>query len=226
MKRVPPEHQLYHAWLQCDGAKKRLNSLKRMARQYKKEPGRFAMEKKAGKVIQARWPRPIPDTWGVNVFQFANGLRSTLNYIATELAVKHLGGKRKPSSLTQFPICDKSGSERGGFEYQLTRQLVDVLPDAILEVEYFQPYHRLDRPETHLLAILRELSNDTKHNFLVQPQGRPWTIIEGPAELRIRRFNNGAIYMVVSRINALYQYQSETRRVVIGIHVVSTLASV
>lgn len=201
MKRIPPAHPLYHAKLQCDGAKQRLDALKKRIGRYKNDPFRFAAKKENGK-IEAHWPRPIPDTWGTVIFQFADGLRSSLNYIAWELAKKHLNGEREPRYSTQFPICDTPGDARGGFGYQLTRQIADVLPAAIQDIDYFQPYHRPDRPDTHLLAILREMSNSTKHRFIIQPQGRPWAVIEGPAQIRIRRLHNGDFQMVVTRTNA------------------------
>jgi len=105
------------------------------------------------------------------VSEIAHDLRAGINYIAWQLAVKNLGGVRKPSRQTQFPICDSPGDANGGFRYQLSKQMSDILPSAIPDIEYFQPYHRPDRPETHLLAVLRELSNSTNHRFLIQPQG-------------------------------------------------------
>ncbi|HEX73885.1 MAG TPA: hypothetical protein G4N93_01885 [Dehalococcoidia bacterium] len=91
-----------------------------------------------------------------------------MNYVAWELSVKHMrdiGAGREPSGQTQFPICDTLAS------YTRTRQqqIPDILPTALPEIERVQPYNRTDWPETHLLSILRELSNKTSHRFVIQP---------------------------------------------------------
>jgi hypothetical protein len=199
MKRIPPSHILYHSRVQCDGAKRELNALKRRIGRYKTDPLKLTAQKNKRK-RKYKWPPPIPDIWGTIVFNIANHLRASLNYIAWQLAVKNLAGSREPNGNTQFSICDGSGNSRGEFGYQLTHQLIDVLHTAIGDIEYFQPYHRAYRPETHLLAVLRELSNKTKHRVIIPAQGQPLPIIQGPAQLRIR-FYNGEPRIIVTRTN-------------------------
>ena len=188
MKRIPPSHILYHSRLQCDGAKRDLNALKRRVARYKENPLRMTPHKSKGQTT-LKWPPPVPDSWGPIVFNIANSLRASINYIAWELAIKHLAGMRDPSGDTQFPICDCPGNTKGGFQRQIEKQLADVYPPAIPDIEYFQPYNSTDRPETHLLAVLRELSNKTKHRFIMPPQGRPWTVIEGPVRIHFPLHN-------------------------------------
>ena len=199
MKHIPPSHILYHSRLQCDGAKRDLNALKRRISNYKISPLRMTPQKNKGKVTHT-WPPPIPDIWGQIAFNIANSLRASINYITWQLAIKHLAGTRTPSDNTQFPICDCPGNTRGGFQYQISKQLADVFPPAIADIEYFQPYNRTNRPETHLLSVLREISNKTKHRFIIPTQGIIMPIIKGPAQMHIS-FHNGHPCIRTTRIN-------------------------
>ena len=137
-----------------------------------------------------------PVAWALMVSDAANNLRAALDFTTHQLALKHLGSTREPRNV-QFPICDHPGQ----FDYTVKNQLSDVLPSAIPDLESFQPYHRRCRPKNHLLAILRELSNKTKHRFLIQPYltggvpGIYWR------DVWLERLDDGSLKHVSTRAN-------------------------
>ena len=168
---INPSHPLYDAELQTRNAKRRLGNLKGSITRFRRKSatslGRITeVDGRPVKVYQ--WPPPAPDLWGTILSDFANSLRSTLNYIAWELAVENMrktGQSRKPSDQTQFPICDRPDN----YQHRNTRrQIADILPEAIPEIERVQPYNKGNQPNNYLLSVLRELNNPMKHRFIIQ----------------------------------------------------------
>ena len=112
------------------------------------------------------WPPPAPEhEWALLVGDTAGNLRRALNQIAWQLAVKNVGPSREPDNRTQFPIW----SDQGDFEKNGKRQWRDILPAALGEIKAVQPYNRSTWPNTHLLSVVRELSDKANHRFLVKP---------------------------------------------------------
>jgi hypothetical protein len=103
------------------------------------------------------------------VSDVATNLRAALDFIAWQLAIKRLreeGESREPRN-TLFSICS---SPKAFLHHKTKGQLADVLKDSLPLIESFQPYSGSERPENHLQAILRELSNITKHRALIRPR--------------------------------------------------------
>ena len=160
------------------------------------------------RIVPGRELRPdnhSPIVWALILSDAANNLRATLDFMAYQLAVKHLVAKHvthEPSDTIQFPICDYPGNKRGQFDWFVKNRLADMLPSAIPTLERFQPYNRGNSPKNDLLTVLRELSNKTKHRFLLQPY-----LVGGvPGSLRgsvwLERLNNGDVKYVATRTNS------------------------
>ena len=119
------------------------------------------------------WPPPAPTSWPLILSDVATNLRAALDFVAWQLALRRIredGLSGEPRRITGFSICDSPGNSSGGFANHVDNgPLTDVLQAAIPIIASFQPYPTPQRPENHLLAILRELSNLTKHRVLIQP---------------------------------------------------------
>ena len=163
-----PSHPLHEAQLKCDTASRHLRSLKMSVTKYKNNPAPlFKTASQDGRTTECmRWPRPAPESWGTMLSDFAVNLRSALDFIAWQLAVKHYRDSAQagsPGRYTKFPICDSADD----YAKQSLRSLRDVLPGALPLIERLQPYNQNTLPETRLLSLLRELANTTKHQSII-----------------------------------------------------------
>ena len=86
-------------------------------------------------------------------------LRSTLDYLVWQLV---LVGGRKPGRKTSFPIVKREKD----WAVQGEAALRGVPEEWAQLIEAMQPFHRLERPDLHPLAILEHVNNLTKHRFL------------------------------------------------------------
>ena len=89
-------------------------------------------------------------------------MRASLDYIAWELVIANPAISKEPSRNTAFPIIDTIP-----INFKDNKAVKDILPQAIPIIEGMQPYHRANWPELSFLSILRELSNITKHRFII-----------------------------------------------------------
>jgi hypothetical protein len=168
VSQIPSSHPLHGANLRCARAKTHIGALKRSVSRFQREPLR-TINYQSENFQYAGWPPPAPDTWSLIVSDVAVNLRAALDFITWQLAMKHLrdtGESRDPGRSTAFSITN----DLRAFEAQRIRQLKDVLPAAIPEIESFQPYNKDDGLEASLLELLRELSNFTKHRALIRPR--------------------------------------------------------
>ena len=131
--------------------------------------------------VQQHWPPPPPTSWGPIVKDYASALRAALNFVAWQLALKNVGNTRDPIKRTQFPIWETLP------DYQIKGkgQVRDILPAALPDIERFQPYNRKQWPETHLLTLLRELSDKTSHRILFEPKSVPELILPPKATILV-----------------------------------------
>ena len=176
MISIPPGHELYDARLHIEWAKKHLDSLKASIAGYAdaaRTPHVFEEEINGERRTVVSWPPPAPlDDWARITADFARNLRAGLNFVAWQLAVKHVGDIHE---RTQFPIW----SDKEDFKAKGRRQWRDILPAALDHIKYVQPYNRTERPETDLLTLLRELSDKPNHRFLVKPRSSTNLILSG-----------------------------------------------
>jgi hypothetical protein len=100
---------------------------------------------------------PIPDKARILIGEIANGLRSSLNYLASRLSELDCGVKRKSAQL-QFPI--EASKER--FVGQRKNYLAGISDAHVAAIERLQPYNGCD-----WMAHLQRLSNLHKHEDLI-----------------------------------------------------------
>ena len=88
-----------------------------------------------------------------------SNLRATLDYLVWQLV---LAAGRRPGKRTGFPVVRREKD----WEVQSRAALHGVDPRWVAEIEYLQPYRRVERPSLHPLAILDHVNNLNKHRFL------------------------------------------------------------
>ena len=114
---------------------------------------------------------PLPPTWGAIVGDIVHNLRSALDYVVYELAVKGSGHPDRDN--TAFPISKTLAAytDRRGKAKQSYRDicLVGVAEQWKSEIDKLQPYETSGRAE---LAALAFLSNRNKHRTGVRVRWR------------------------------------------------------
>lgn len=88
-----------------------------------------------------------------------SNLRATLDYLAWQLV---LAAGQRPGKRTGFPVVRREKD----WEVQSQASLHGVDPRWIAEIEFLQPFRRLEQPSHHPLAILDHVNNLNKHRFL------------------------------------------------------------
>lgn len=113
--------------------------------------------------------RPPPVTLGPVFGDVVHNLRSALDHIAWNLALRNLiESEREPFELTSFPIMLNF---TGGSIKNFWDSVIDVLPVAIPDILDLQPAHSSD-PSAHHLAVLTRLWNADKHRFNIKIPSR------------------------------------------------------
>jgi hypothetical protein len=160
--------RLADAWAKLERAKRHVDSLRVGV-------GRFAdgqshpleirrhFDPKRSAIVYTAWPG-IPDDAGLMVGDAVSNFRSSINYVAWQLAIDYLG--REPDDAEarniQFPILDRS--KEHSWPSHPHRKLMRA--DAADIAENFQPFHVEPTPPPELfsaLRILEILSNHDKH---------------------------------------------------------------
>ncbi|HCK83672.1 MAG TPA: hypothetical protein DHW63_03890 [Hyphomonadaceae bacterium] len=101
-----------------------------------------------------------PARFGVIAGEVIHHLRSSLDHIVWQLAVKKIGA---PSPRLQFPIFTK----QDGYNDALKRgALRGIGPAALAVLENLQPFKQ-PTPADTILAVVQELNNIDKHRLLV-----------------------------------------------------------
>jgi hypothetical protein len=144
------------AFLRIDRADEHLADLKEAIDRYlKAHPNAFVVRVEGMTVSPMAMPsKPPPRTTGILIGEFAQNLRTALDYLAFQLAWFDSG----PSAerRTQFLIEDRPK----GFKDR-KRFLEGLSPTHVAMIERLQPYNG-----AKWLAILRDISNTDKHNVL------------------------------------------------------------
>lgn len=117
------------------------------------EPTDRAVVYRIERVIQ------IGEDWPLIVGDAVHDLRSALDHLMWQLAIKHLGRTPTKSEAPniQFPEIRKLG------DFHRSRFLRYVSPSDIDRLKAFQPYRRLKKGQLHPLPKLVKLSNIDKH---------------------------------------------------------------
>lgn len=105
--------------------------------------------------------------WGVIAGDILNNLRSALDHLVYALATLKTPdpkGTRFPVFIHERPSAEVP--EDRAYRPTGVRQIRDV-PDICKSMfEIYQPYKRPDRPEWHILEVMRVLSNEDKHKLV------------------------------------------------------------
>jgi hypothetical protein len=111
------------------------------------------------------------DPFSLIVGDIVHNIRSSLDYIAFELACANHGSlSQEEARSSQFPILgdvDKNGvSGTGPARFRSSSMIQYVSSSAQALIESVQPYHLGGKFREHPLWILNELVNIDKHRFL------------------------------------------------------------
>ena len=122
-----------------------------------------------------------------------HNLRSALDHLVYQLAVKATDGNPSRPNQLQFPICDhrKTKGRKKGFRESARRQLVDVPPFYKAQIEALQPYPRRKGDPNAALGLLRDFSNHDKHRLLL------------PGIVMMRRFKMGLNLVTFDMVNSM-----------------------
>lgn len=140
--------------------------------------------------------RPPPVTLGPVFGDVVHNLRSALDHIAWNLALRSLVGTGlEPYESTAFPLIETFSRNNVERFWTLAQ---DILPDAIPQVAELQPA-RHSEPSLHQLAVLNRLWNADKHRVnvkipsrqyipeLATPGGQVERLKDGTRRIRIPR---------------------------------------
>ncbi len=105
-----------------------------------------------------------PAHLSVVIGDIVNNLRSSLDHLAWQLVIANGGTPRTSPPTTQFPLHGSRTMSNG--KLRKIEVAGGVAPKALAVVESLQPYHRVQDPGKHPLALLAELSNIDKHRTL------------------------------------------------------------
>ena len=109
---------------------------------------------------------PIIQKCSTIIGDVVHNLRSALDHLTFQLAVRNATGNLQDKRRVQFPIEDREATferrciskDRGGW-------IADLHPDDRTVIKGYQPFQR--RREGEWLALLRDLSDADKHRLLV-----------------------------------------------------------
>ncbi len=108
--------------------------------------------------------RIVPVPFSIHAGEILYQLRSSLDHAACLLILKD-GGKL--SDRSQYPIFRFEPTEKDDIR-RYERQIEGITrPDVLARLKDTQPYIRKDRRDAHPLAILKLLSNEDKHRWLL-----------------------------------------------------------
>jgi hypothetical protein len=105
----------------------------------------------------------IADHWPLLVGDAIHNLRSALDHLAWQLALRFFNGSTPPDTVIrhiQFPIV----SDRTTWPGHIHRKY--MIPDDVKPIEPYEPYHPREPGKLHPLEALVTLSNIDKHRLL------------------------------------------------------------
>lgn len=105
-----------------------------------------------------------PADWSLMVGDIVHGMRSALDSLTYALAVKQSGeSAANASNMLGFPIFDTPD----GWRDRHKRRVGLLSTEARAKIQELQPYQGAAVGKTHVLSILRDLSNTDKHKRLL-----------------------------------------------------------
>jgi len=186
----PDDHPLAGMQTKLDRAREHLETLNTEMYDFlKREPYSFALEKGRRRneyVLRAYASELPPLQWSAVIGDFLQNLRSSLEYLAWELARAGRGGREPDERNVTFPICYKHKE----FTNWGSRKISDLPPDAQAIIKELQPYNRsivspsgvvnmhligVPRYRGHPLWRLNELARRDRHQALRVISAATWS---------------------------------------------------
>ena len=118
-------------------------------------------------VVRVQTQQTPPESWGLDVGDFLNNARSTLDHLIYELSGLPATAIRERKRL-QFPIFDyrERRGKRPGYVDTKDRYLNGLSPKDQALIERVQPYHRGQDFSSDPLSLLASLNNPDKHQIV------------------------------------------------------------
>ena len=177
--------------MKANRAKEHLDSLDRAIRGFNSPPAgkpkprrvRFYDDLQAGEYVLELINEEPPLDWGISAGEFVSCLRSSLDWLAWQLATVTT---QTPSDYVSFPIWGEYSSDAEG---KIKKCTVGIPDEAISIMKELQPYHHgPSYKETHLWR-LQALWNVEKHRHLlintigmeleaIPPKGTPHRLVQ------------------------------------------------
>jgi hypothetical protein len=133
------------------------------------KPYRFVPEIDAAS-SQCLWRVKIesdpPPKWSLITGDFVQNLRASLDYLVWQLV---LANDCEPGRQNAFPLVDQQPplNPKNDNRRRWEAKVAGVDPRAVEFIESCQPFNGPDGPERHVLAALRDLSDQDKHRSLM-----------------------------------------------------------
>jgi hypothetical protein len=106
---------------------------------------------------------PDTDLWGVLLGDLIHNLRCALDHLVWQLVLLNNG---TPGKQHQFPVESTGAGYWSGKPSTRERRLAGIADEHLALIDSLQPYRRAHVAEVHPLAILADLSNTDKHQFI------------------------------------------------------------
>ena len=161
-------------WAKVERAKEHIDTLKETFLSLTPEPNRprvgikFELATGEHVVYVNRWSdtvAPVIQKCSVVIGDIVHNLRSTLDHLTFQLAMRNTTGNLQDERRVQFPIEDSPTTfERRCMATGRAGWIADLHADDRAIIERYQPYHRRDDGMT--LSLIRELSDRDKHRLL------------------------------------------------------------
>jgi len=111
-------------------------------------------------IVRAKILRPPPPRLAILAADACHSIRSALDMVAWELALKGDNPPPEDDRSTGFPICTHDGAWKSR---STDRAIERIRPEAVEVINSFQPYHG---PPWHRLALVQAIDNWSKHHAI------------------------------------------------------------
>jgi hypothetical protein len=189
--------------LKLDRASYHLDSLEAKVREWSEShTHRYDthLDRESGKqLVYIRFPEPVPDELRLIIGDCLHNLRSALDNLAYQLAIRHHGSRPLPDRFdrrSEFPIF----GERKWRERERRDKIGCIHPDAQAIIKRLQPHNRGNKFTSDPLWMLHELNNMDKHRapHITQVAVSAWADfpdaphLPGTIHLNLGPFEDGA----------------------------------
>jgi hypothetical protein len=117
-------------------------------------------------VVRVNIENEPPPEWSLIAGDFVQNLRASLDYTVWQLVLDSGG---EPNRQNAFPLVDHQppANPKNENRRRWEAKVAGVDPKAVRFIESCQPFNGPEGPDRHLLAALRDLSDQDKHRSLM-----------------------------------------------------------